>query len=133
MDTKTLDRIRALRTEANNLDGFDKSWERIKSDSNIDKKGFGFNADNRFSSFKATVSFDSWQGAYGSSSCGTMFHCNAEVAREFLVKALDAHRESIFETMAALMRKESKTLLEKAHAEIETMKSMLRDCEGENS
>jgi len=127
MDTKTIDTIKALRSEAANFAGFHALYaEKYEPDSNCDKKGYGFGTDNRFSAFEIKTSFDSYAGYYGSSSCSTIMHVyHADLVKPFLIKALNVHQKEIFATVARLMREEAAKLTDKAQAEVEAIQKML--------
>lgn len=128
MDTKTIDTIKALRSEANSFAGFHAMYsEKYASDSSCDKKGYGFEfATDRFVSFSLNVSFCSHAGYYGNSSCSTIMHVyHTDMVRPFLIKALNIHQKEIFATAARLMREEAGRLTDKAQAEVEAIQKML--------
>lgn len=127
MDIKTLERIKALRHEAGNFEGFhDRYEQKYASDGSCDKKGYGFCRDDRFAAFKATVTFDSWAGYYGNSSCSRILSVsNDEIVRAAFVKALDVNQRIIFETMAKLMREEAASLTGNAQSELDALQQML--------
>jgi hypothetical protein len=127
MDTKTIDTIRALRSEANSFAGFHALYaEKYAPDSNCDKKGYGFGCDDRFTAFEIKTSFASWRGYYGNSSCGTIMSVyHRDLVRPFIIKALNVHQKEIFATVARLMREEAATLSDKAQAEVEAIQKML--------
>lgn len=95
--------------KAKNMLSDAKTLRTVKSDMkatchekpSIDKYGIGFNLDNRFAMFSATISFDSWVGYYGSSSCSTFAHANN---REEVVQSFHAyvaqHEDEILSWMA---------------------------------
>ena len=106
IDTKTIDRIKALRREATNFETFHSNYsEKYAPDSRCDKKGYGFGKDDRFAAFTITTSFDSWSGYYGSSSCGNIMSVyHKDVVAPYLVKALNEHQKALFATVGRLMR-----------------------------
>ncbi len=70
----------------------------------IDKHGFGFNRDGRFSAFSVRVNLDSWTGRYGSSSCSTFLHLpDRDVAGAALVEYLNRHKWEILQGMADII------------------------------
>lgn len=129
MDTKTLDRIRDLVKNGRELGTFWARWRKQCSEPGCDKHTAGFNQDSRFTSFKATLSFDSAFGFYGNSGCSTFLHCSHDIASEYLVKAVRAHQETIFQTMAEMMREDAADLTAKARTEIVQMQKMVDEIE----
>jgi len=125
MDTSSLKRIRDLRHSAKLLTGFHDKVAALRQDSRNDKLGFGFNTDSRFSAFSVSLSFDSWCGQYGSSSCGRILSVDGDIAKKFVVAALNKHSKQIFDTAAALMEAEGAAQAEKARAEIAALQAMV--------
>lgn len=132
MKTETLIKIRDLRNAATTLAGFHNLYdEKYKNDSRCDKKGYGFNDDERFAAFKTSIHFSSHAGYYGNSNCSTVLHVNSDLAKEYLPLALNIHQKEIFATMAKLMREEAATLTKKAQEEIETLQQMLAEAQAD--
>lgn len=129
MDTKTIDRIKALKTEANSFSKFHAHYaEKYASDKNCDKKGYGFNQDDRFAAFKVAVSFDSWSGYYGNSSCGSILSVsNKEIVQKAFIDALNQNQQLIFATMAKLMLSEAEGLTAKAKQELAALQSLIAE------
>lgn len=127
MDTKTIDTIKALRSEAANFAGFHELYStKYASDSHCDKKGYGFGTDSRFSAFEIKTSFDSHAGYYGNSSCSRIMSVyHTDLVRPFVIKALNVHQKEIFATVALLMREEAARLTDKAQAEVTAIQVML--------
>lgn len=126
IDISTMDRIKSLRSTAAALAGFhEKYFQEYAPNKNCDKKGFGFNQDDRFSAFKLPLSFDSWHGYYGSSSCSRIIHLDSATVGPFFVKALAVHQREIFATAARLMREEAASLTGKASEELAKLQEML--------
>ncbi len=126
-DMKAVDRIKTLRREASAIGGFHAMYSaKYASDSNCDKKGYGFKEDDRFAAFTITAKFSSWAGYYGNSSCGKILsvYDTATVEAAF-VKALNFHQKELFATAARLMREEAAGLTEQASKEIADLRSML--------
>lgn len=132
-DTKTLDKIRSLRREAAKIGGFHALYaEKYAPDSHCDKKGFGFNKDERFSAFKVSVWFDSHAGYYGSSSCSTILSIyDQDSVKSAFIKALNVHQKELFQTMAKLMREEAASLTQAAEAELAVLRSLLDEAQSE--
>jgi hypothetical protein len=125
MDTKTLDLIRALLTNSKEFGSFWARYRQKTSDPKCDKHDASFNIDSRFSSFAVQLSFDSYLGYYGSSSCSTFMSCNADLAKKYLVRAINFHNEAIFKSMAEMMRADADGLTVKAREEIAAMQHMV--------
>lgn len=125
MDTKTLDTIKSLLQGANAVSAFHAEYKtKYASDTNCDKKGYGFGRDDRFSAFSINTCFSSWRGYYGSSSASAILHV-PDCVRPYFVKALNVHQEELFATVARLMRAEAASLRERATAEIVALQAML--------
>jgi hypothetical protein len=125
INTQTLEKIRSLRIGAHKLATFHESYaSKYASDSNCDKKGYGFGRDNRFAAFKVNTSFDSWAGYYGSSGCGSILG-SSDLHADFIVKAMNVHQKEIFATAARLMREEAAGMTEKAGEELAALQQML--------
>lgn len=127
MDTTTLTKIKALNTNAANLEGFHGEVARLREDKNNDKLGAGFGRDSRFSAFKVETSFDSFLGTYGNSSCSSILRVQSELVVPFIVKAMNVHQRAIFNTAADLMRAEATRLTDKAREEIAALVKMVED------
>lgn len=127
MDTKTIDTIKALRSEANAFSGFHQTYaEKYAPDPSCDKKGFGFGTDDRFAAFEINTKFAAHAGYYGNSSCSSIMHVyHKDMVRPFIIKALNVHQKEIFATVARLMREEAAALTGKAQAEVEAIQKML--------
>lgn len=125
MDTKTLDLIKGLLANSKEFGSF---WTRYRQkclDPKCDKHDANFNIDHRFSSFSVTLSFDNCVGYYGSSSCSTFMSCERKIAESYLVRAVSFHKETIFKSMAEMMRADADGLTVKAREEIAAMQKMV--------
>lgn len=129
MKTESIEKIRALKDAAASIGGFHAHYdEKYRLDSHCDKKGYGFNEDSRFSAFKMTVSFDSWAGYYGNSSCSTILGSyHEDIVKKAFIKALNQNQRLIFATMAKLMTEEAESLTEKAKAEIAALQNLIAE------
>lgn len=127
MTLETLERIKRLRARAKAFAGFfDNEAAKQKANRSLDKYGAGFNLDGRFSAFKVAVSFDSWNGYYGNSSCSCVGpQIDHEDAKKYLVAALNVHKRVIFQTMAELMEKDAESMIEPAKKELEQFTEMM--------
>jgi ribosomal protein L29 len=83
-----------------------KEWA---GNSSIDKRGIGFNLDNRFSVFSIkNLSFDAWCGYYGNSSCSTAFNLgDSDILEHYFVQYLNKHYQKIFAEMADMIEKDA--------------------------
>jgi hypothetical protein len=132
-DTKTLDRIKSLRREAAAIGGFNDLYsEKYAPDSHCDKKGYGFNRDDRFAAFSVNIFFESHAGYYGNSSCSRILNVyDTDAVKAAFVKALGVHQKELFQTMASLMREEAASLIEQAETEIAALQAMLDQARAE--
>lgn len=129
MDTKTIDRIKALKSAATSFATFHTHYsEKYASDSHCDKKGYGFNRDDRFAAFRMTVSFDSWAGYYGNSSCGSILSVSdSDLVKKAFIEALNINQKLIFATMAKIMTAEAESLTSKAKEEIAALQALVSE------
>lgn len=118
MNRKDYDYNKLAETIQKLEDGLRK-FKRYKQDSDIDKLGFGFNKDNRFSSIKFTISVDSWVGAYGNSSCGTILGTLNEAFKDYFIEYLNQHKFEIFEGILELMKRDIKNKSQKQISELQ--------------
>ena len=132
MNTTTIDRIKALKANANSFANFHAHYsEKYAPDSHCDKKGYGFNKDDRFTAFKMTVSFDSWAGYYGNSSCGSILGVSdQDIVKKAFIEALNVNQKLIFATMAKLMTAEAESLTAKAKDEIAALQALIAEFDG---
>ena len=86
--------IRCGKMIISNIEHYKK--EISKGTRDCDKFDLGFNIDDRFSSFKMTLSLDSWLGYYGSSSCSTAISIlDSNIFKASLVEELNSCAEEI--------------------------------------
>lgn len=132
MELRTVTRIRKLSKQAENLRGFFDYYKEKISDSSCDKHKAAFNEDSRFSNFSVKASFDSALGYYGNSGCSTAGpSIDNKDAEEYLTRALNQHKEQIFQTMADLMQKDAAAMRSKAEEELKEMSEMLESVDAE--
>lgn len=87
-------------------DGIER-LEQVKTDTQFDKVGIGFNLDSRFSCLKLQLSLDSWAGQYGSSGCSNILHvANTDIFKKYLVKILNENIEKVLHKVAQTMKKD---------------------------
>ena len=85
-----------------------EEYQRLRKNSDIDKYGFGFVKDDRFSAVgRHTVTFDSWEGFFGSSNCSSLLSIsNRDLFWQAFDKYLNQHQEEIFQYIATEFKKE---------------------------
>lgn len=127
MNIDALKKIRSLRSDAAAIGGFHARYDaKYRSDSSCDKKGFGFSRDARFAAFSTNVSFDSWAGYYGNSSCHSILSVSdADAVKKAFISALNANQKLIFASMQKIMLDEAASLSDKATQEISALQAML--------
>ena len=126
-DNKTIQKIKTLTADAAALAVFNDLYARkYDSDTHCDKKGFGFDVDDRFSAFRIQTNFSSWAGYYGNSSCSNILHLSdSDTVASFIKKAMNQLQPQIFAVAADLMRKEAASLTDRAEAELSAMRDLL--------
>jgi len=129
MKVENIEKIKALKAEAASFGGFHAHFaEKYGRDTSCDKKGYGFNTDDRFAAFKLTVSFDSHAGYYGNSSCSTVLNVHhKDIVHKAFVAALNEHQKLIFATMERTMLAEAAKLVDKANEEINALKLLVEE------
>lgn len=105
-----------------------RQYSACVEDSNIDKFGYEFNTDKRFSIFSLDVSLDGWRGTYGSSSCGTLGgFIDKDLVKKTFTKYLNKNRDSIVEELANMIEQENektkKEYIESLEKELESLKN----------
>ena len=131
MTTKAIDRIRQLRTASKNLSGFWKMWsEKYQADSKCDKKAARFALTDRCNAFSANIGFECYAGYYGNSSVHTVAIANSDLVKPYLVRALNAHAQAIFATMAEFMLADAEGLTADAQDDIAGMQALLAEISG---
>lgn len=104
----------------------------LKEHTSADKHGFGFNLNERFNSMTAhNVSYDSWIGYYGSSSCTTWLHFNDPVRFwKYFDTWLNQHQYEVLGGIAELFEKEAKSKIETLRNERDSLSELLAQLEG---
>ena len=117
---KDLAKVKILINDGNILKNYHKIFAEETNSSKCDKKGMGFNTDQRFSAFGCGIHFDSWKGYYGDSSCSRVisFSDSAEVSEAF-IRYIKANETEIINWMAKDLLEKASDLKEKALLEIE--------------
>ena len=78
-----------------------KHYHEATSDSTCDKKGLGFNLDDRFSCLSLKLSLDSWKGYFGHSGCTTInYFEDSKLVKEGIVRYLELNRTQVFNWIA---------------------------------
>lgn len=127
MKVENIEKIKALKAEAAKFGGFHAHFaEKYGRDTSCDKKGYGFNQDDRFAAFKMTVSFDSHAGYYGNSSCSTVLSVhNKDIVQKAFIEALNQNQKLIFATMEKLMLAEAEKLVGAAQEEVSALQRLV--------
>lgn len=97
---------------------------------NIDKYKKGFNADDRFKSFRAEVYFSSYTGSYGSSSVGSFLDISSTKSVEkAFIKYLQDNEDEVLKGISYNLQEAADALIEKAKGEIAAASEYLRSIE----
>ena len=130
MKTETLDKIKLMKSVAQNLSTFHEQFqEKYMKDHRCDKQAYGFSVDNRFAAFRLNTSFDSYAGYYGNSGCSTTLRFGTEgenIVSQYLIRALNIHQRLLFETAAKEIAKDAALLVSAPEKEVEAMGDMVR-------
>lgn len=124
---KTVEEIQKLLRCADSISTAVKAWQdTYTKDSSCDKKGFGFNQDNRFAACDPLkLSVDSWKGYYGNSGCSTILSVDAGIFNGHLLKVLRRQFWQLLQETEQSIRDEAKTHKEAAQQELaEKLKSI---------
>lgn len=126
---KKLEELKELRKNVFSIRNFlNVSIQKYKSDSRIDKLGYGFNIDGRFSACKGvTITFDSLVGSYGSSDCSTIVRLSPDIFNKHLLKYLNVNKHLIMEKIADSIEKEAKALRQEAEKELQSELDKLKE------
>lgn len=117
--------IAALRRNSKEFATF---WGRYKAHTDktdVDKFNASFGGDQRFSNFKVNTFFESHSGVYGNSSCSCFGRFDDDLAQKYMVLAMNAMREALFEKAAELMQRDAEKLVDKARTEVAAMNDAL--------
>lgn len=130
-----IERVRALRELAANLRGAEERWRTKYADKkHYDKQGFGFTyrTEVSWNAFNTpALGFEAYVGVYGSSSCGNAWRIDGELAKRYFCKALNQHKQAIFDSMADLAEADANELRKGAEAELEKLRLLLAGAEAE--
>lgn len=125
---KAFNEITRLRSNAKEFETF---WGRYKahtSHHDVDKYGACFGGDARFTNFKVVTFFESHSGTYGNSSCSNFGRFDADLAQDYMVRAMNCLREELFAKCAELMRADAAKKVDAATAEVTAMQKALAEC-----
>jgi len=125
--------VKKLRTFAAGLRGAcDRFAEKHADKKHYDKQGFGFVSytDRGGTAFSANVSFQAYAGTYGSSSTYIAWSVDSELAKRYFHKALNAHKQAIFDSMAQLAEADAAAGVKAAEAELAALTAMLEEARG---
>ena len=128
MNNNAINNMRTEYETSSGLRDFFQKFETASSNERCDKHGASFNSDNRFSVFATNISFNSWTGYYGSSSCSTFStQIDNKVASKLFILAVNEMKEDIFAKMAEIGLKQAKEMEAQARGEIEKMTALLNE------
>jgi len=117
--------IAALRRNSQEFSTFWPRYKEYTSKSDVDKFNAAFGGDQRFSNFKVSTFFESHTGVYGNSSCCNFGRFDEDLAQKYMVLAMNAMREALFEKAAELMQRDAERLVDKARTEVAAMNAAL--------
>lgn len=128
---ETINKIKSLMRAEKSLLTFNERFRAETDKQSCDKFGAGFNEDSRFSAFSVKVSFDSWVGYYGNSSCSTFGPYTAADNSKYFIKAINKNRDLIFEAMADLIKHDYTTMLSEAKNELQKANDLINSIESD--
>lgn len=110
--------IKSIMETSEKLINYRKIFYEETKDLNCDKKGCGFNLSNKFSEFEVTLSFDSWKGYYGNSSCSRIFlFGNQELIKKAFYQYLKINESKIMNFLGEYLKNEAIDLKNEAMSE----------------
>lgn len=127
LSIKALERLRALRRDANSIRSAEERFKKATEPSHVDKHNFLFNTGDRCSAFRVHVNLESYTGTYGNPSVGTFLNLYGDKGdiQNAFIKALNIHRTQILQTMADVMDKTADDLKDEAEKEIEALRELI--------
>jgi hypothetical protein len=135
--TANIEKVKALRAFATNLRGAVARWSEKYSDRRTyDKQGFGFIYDDGrgLSAFSVPkLAFEAYTGTYGCSSVSRSWSVDGDLARVYFAKALNQHKQAIFDSMAAFAEQEAASLKGAAEAELSQLRVLLDEATAEQA
>lgn len=123
-----MEAFKQITTLRRNSQEFATFWSRYRAHTekaDVDKFNASFGGDQRFSNFKVNTFFESHSGVYGNSSCSNFGRFDEDLAQKYMVLAMNAMREALFEKAAELMQRDAERLVDKARTEVEAMNAAL--------
>ena len=107
---------------------FNENLQKYKSDSRCDKFDYGFNLDDRFKACQGkAITFDSWAGYYGSSSCSTVVNLSSEIFNKHLLRYLNNNKHTIMLSIADSIEKDASSLKGEAEKELQAELDKLKE------
>lgn len=132
--TSKIAEVKKLRQFAAGLRGAEQRWrEKYGDRRHYDKQGFGFIINNGrgLTAFSApSIAFEAYTGTYGSSSVGRSWSVDDELAKRYFHRALNAHKQAIFDSMAALAEADAAAGVKAAEEELAALAAMLAEARG---
>ena len=126
MKLDTIDKIKKLKLNADKLKTLKARYKEAINNDNIDKYGFGFNRDDRFSVFEVgKVSLDAHTGRYGSSSCYRFESLDNDICSEAFTRVINIHIDFILKEMADYVEGEIDTFKDDLNVEFDSIKKLV--------
>jgi hypothetical protein len=119
---KKYDEMKELIYTAETIKKTLKEYDNITNNNqNCDKKGKGFNRDERFTTFSMKLSIDSWLGYYGNSSCSRIIDVGDEgIFKKYFLQILNKYFDKLLLETAEKIMDEAILLKEEALNELKT-------------
>lgn len=126
---KKLDEVKELRKNVSAIRNFlNATLQKRKADLRIDKLEYGFNKDKRFAACDGvTVTFDSFVGSYGSSSCSTIVNLSSDVFNKHLLRYLNNNKHTIMLAIADSIEKDAISLKGEVEKELQAELDKLKE------
>ena len=128
MDIKN---ILSLKSDRDNLKDCVSRFENFIIDhQDCDKHGLGFNLDDRFNAARShSVSFDSWKGYYGNSSCSSYLRdiYNTDKFWKYFDEYLNDHKEEILNYISYKFNDEIIKNVDVIKGEIDDLNNIIKE------
>lgn len=121
--------LRKLSLNAEKAETFWSTFNETTAKDQVDKYRAGFGVDDRNPSFAVKTVFSSHIGTYGSSSVYRFDSFDRDLMGEYMVMAMNALSDDLFQKAAELMRKDAEKLLGDARQEVQRMQDALAEIE----
>lgn len=123
---KNYNKAKELLKVANILEASIDRYKMEIKRSNCDKKGAGWNLDDRFSAAHIALSLDSWLGYYGDGSCATAISISdQQIFQTAFVNILNRMLWQILDATVSELRNAAREYKTKALQEMQEMKGLI--------